>query len=115
MEGMSDDNTDMSNTSDYSDFCRKWIDNYEDEYCNVGFGALFAMAINENEEDFNVACYHGEYDEEDAILYEDRLPWEMSKRVREMNADDMSAVFEKYLEEIHSLAPVERQSVEYYG
>ena len=105
-DGLSDENTDMGDTSDYLDFCNEWIENYEDDYCNCGFGALFAMAINENEEDFDVTCCHGEYSDENAILYEDRLPWEMSNRVRQMKSEDMSAVFEKYLKEIHLLTSI---------
>lgn len=60
-DGENDENTDMSNTSDYIDFCKEWINDYEDEYCNMGFAAMFANAINEHEEGFDVVYANGEY------------------------------------------------------
>ena len=109
-------NLDMQNTSDYLDYCDTWIDEYEDDYCNRGFGSLFADAINENENGIDVQYCCGEYDSENSILYSDRLPWEMSERVRNMNENDMAEIFMKYLRELGiNEAVCERQSVEYYG
>ena len=107
---------DMQNTSDYLDYCDTWIDEYEDDYCNRGFGSLFADAISENEDGIDVQYCCGEYDSENSILYSDRLPWEMSERVRNMNENDMAEIFMKYLRELGiNKAVCERQSVEYYG
>lgn len=109
-------NFDMTNTSEYLDYCKVWIDGYEDEYCSMGFAALFAMAINENEKDFYVEYCSGEYSEENSIIYTDRLPWEMSDRVKAMTCEDMTEVFMKYLRELGINNDVcDRQSVEYYG
>ena len=114
-DGENDENTDMSNTSDYLDFCKEWIDDYEDEYCNIGFAAMFANAINEHEEGFDVVYANGEYEHESSVLYEDRMPWEMSDRIKSMKADDMREVFRKYLDILGITADISRQSVEYYG
>lgn len=92
-----------------------WINNYEDFNCRYGFEALFAEAINENEDGFDVDYYDGEYEE--AIAYEDRAPWEMSDRVKQMkNREDMKAIFAKYLNELDIKEfAFERQSVEFWG
>lgn len=102
----------MGNTSDYLDFCGTWIDKYEDEFCNYGFGALFTLAMNENEEGFDVSFCCGEYDEETAVIYTNRLPWQMSERVRSMTIDDMDAVFAKYIGELGVKAEADYLSVE---
>lgn len=104
---------DMSNTSDYQDYCMSWIDDYEDAQVYGGFPTLFAMAIQNNEDGF-----YPEYFSQDgygAVIYEDRLPWEMTERVKNMKADDMSAIFQKYLDELGISASIGRQSVEFYG
>lgn len=49
------------------------------------------------------------------FIYEDRLPWEMTDRVKNMKADDMSAIFQKYLDELGISATIGRQSVEIFG
>ena len=103
----------MSNTSDYLDYCQNWIDDYEDAQGYTGFPALFAMAIQENEDGFNPRYFS--QDGYGAVLYEDRLPWEMTERVKAMKADDMSAIFKKYLDELGISASIDRQSVELYG
>ena len=41
--------------------------------------------------------------------------WEMSERVKNMKAEDMAAIFQKYLDTLGISAPIGRQSVEYYG
>lgn len=105
---------DMQNTADYLDYCEIWLDEYEDDYCNGGFGSLFADVINENEEGIDVQYCCGKYDNENSILYTDRLPWEMSDRVKNMNENDMAEIFIKYLRELGiNEAVCEKQSVEY--
>lgn len=39
----------------------------------------------------------------------------MSERVKNMKAEDMTAIFEKYPDDLGISASVGRQSVEYYG
>ena len=41
--------------------------------------------------------FYGEYSDESSVLYEDRMPWDMSDRVKAMKADGMREVFRKYL------------------
>ena len=104
---------DMSNTSDYLDGCERWIEEYRNEEGYAGFGVLFAMAIQNNEDGFNPEYF---FDNGcGAVMYEDRQPWEMSERVKNMKAEDMTAIFEKYLDDLGTSASVGRQSVEYYG
>ena len=115
MQGYIDDCTDcdMSNTSDYLDSCERWIEEYQNEEGYTGFGVLFAMAIQNNEDGFNPEYF---FDNGcGAVMYEDRLPWEMSERVKNMKAEDMAAIFQKYLDTLGISAPIGRQSVEYYG
>ncbi len=107
------ENCDMSNTSDYLDYCRGWIEDYEDDQGNTGFGALFAKAIQKNEDGFEPEYFHHEGC--GAVIYEERMPWEMTNRVKAMKADDMSAIFQKYLDELGVSATIERQSVEFCG
>ena len=104
---------DISNTSDYLDFCQDWINEYQDAEGNIGFGALLAMAIQQNEDGFQPRCFQGSYHGE-AIMYEDRQPWEMPKRVLTMKAADMDAIYEKYLDELGVSAHADRQSIEYW-
>lgn len=94
---------------------KSWMAAYEGEFGLFGFAAIFADAINQNEEDFNVEYCDGEYPEESAILYEDRQPWDMSERVKNMKPDDMRELFNKYLVPLDITAEVSRRSVEYYG
>lgn len=106
---------DMSNKSHYLNFCEEWIDCYEDENYNKGFAVMFANAINENEEGFDVVYANGEYSDEASVLYKDRMPLDMSDRVKSMKADDMREVFRKYLDVLGITADIiSRQSVEYY-
>ncbi len=79
------------------------------------FAAMFANAINEHEEGFDVVYANGEYFDEASVLYEDRMPWEMSDRVKSMKDDDMEEVFRKYLDILGITVDISRQSVEYYG
>ncbi len=104
---------DMSNTSDYLEACRSWIDDYEDPNGYTGFGALFAMAIQENEDGF--APEYLSHEGYGVIVYKDRQPWEMTDRVKAMKTEDMSAIFKKYLDDLGTSAPIERQSVVFYG
>ena len=39
----------------------------------------------------------------------------MTDRVKNMKADDMSAIFQKYLDELGVSATIGRQSVEFFG
>ncbi len=71
------------------------------------------MAIRENEDGFNPEYFC--QDGCGAIIYEDRLPWKMTDRVKNMKADDMSAIFQKYLDELGVSATIGRQSVEFFG
>ena len=112
-EDSKDSDYDMSNTSDYVDFCNGWISEREDKNGNIGFPALFALAIQQNEEDFNPEYFC--CDGYSAVIYEDRLPWEMSDRVKNMKAEDMEAIFKKYLDELGISATIGRQSVEFSG
>lgn len=113
-EGEENPNIAMDDTSDYLDFCDSWIDEYENECGDTGFGVIFAEAICEAEEGFNVSYHNSEYDET-VIMYEERLPWEMSERVKSMTAEDMKNVFQKYLDELKVKAEIGYQEVEYYG
>ena len=108
-----EDNCDMGNTSEYMDFCNEWISDYEDELGCNGFGTLFAEAIQENEDGFDVEDYTGE--DEEAVMYVDRMPWEMSDRVKKMTFEDMEAVFRKYLNELDIKTNFDRQTVHYWG
>ncbi len=113
-DGEKCENCDMSNTSDCLDYCGNWINEYEDAQGDtVGFPGLFAIAIQENEDGFNPEYFH--FEEYGAVLYKDRLPWEMTDRVKNMRAEDMAAIFQKYLNELGISASVSRQSVEFYG
>ncbi len=108
-----ENNINTSNEEEYLDFCDSWIDNYENTNCERGFNTLFAEAIQENEEGF-----YPEYilfENCGAILYEDRMPWEMSERVKKMSAKDMADIFQKYLDFLNITASIERQSIEMWG
>ena len=98
-EDIKDDGVDLSNTAEYIDACKAWIDCYEDDNCNIGFPALFTAAMLENEEGFDVEYLCGE--ETYAVMYVNRFPWEMSNRVKKMKLEDMEAVFKKYLDELN--------------
>ncbi len=99
----------------YLSFCKKWIDNYTVPIIGYkGFGVLFANAINKNEAGFEVTYCLGEHPNKTAILYESRLPWEISSRAKTMTADDMNNIFKKYLADIGIDAPVDWHSVERY-
>lgn len=104
---------DMSNTADYLDWCRRWIDDYEGDTGYMGFGLLFAKAIQENEDGFYPEYFN--QDGSGVILYEDRMPWEMTERVKNMTEDNMSAIFKKYLDELGVSANISRQYLEMYG
>ena len=103
------------NGIDLNEYCSEWISEYEDGYGNVGLGALFADAINENEEDLDVICCEGIYDEEAAVMFTEGLPWQMSERVRNMTEDDMRALFAKYTTDLGVDVEANYHSVEYYG
>lgn len=113
MQENGEDNCDMSNTAEYMDYCRNWIEDFENDNGDTGFGALLAKGIQENEEGFYPGYFYN--DGYGAIMYEDRLPWEMTDRVKNMTAEDMEAIFKKYLNELGVSATVERQSVEFWG
>ena len=74
---------DMSDTADYMDFCGDWIDGYESDDGDSGFVPLFVMAIQQNEDGFYPEYFT--YDGYGAVIYEDRQPWEMSERERNMS------------------------------
>lgn len=96
--------------------CQDWIDDFEDDNCANGFPALFAIAVNNNEANFDVDYLKGE--DTGAVVYCDRQPWEMSDRVKQMTEEDMENVFRKYLAELHlpyAEIAVERQSVLFCG
>jgi len=113
MQENANDNCDMNNTSDYLDYCRDWIENFDDGNCDTGFGVLFTMAIRDNEEGFDPEYYYD--DGCGAIIYPDRQPWDMSERVKAMSKDDMAAVFQKYLDDLGIKATIGRQTVEFFG
>ena len=94
------------------DFYPEWLEVYDAEGY-TGFGPLFAKAIQDNEEDF----YPDYFDEVGGsfIIYDERLPWEMSDRVKKMSAADMTAIFRKYLDELDVDVDVGRQCIEYEG
>ena len=104
---------DMSNTATYIDFCSDWINYYENENGYTGFPGLFAEALQRNEDDFYPEYYS--HDGDGAVIYEDRFPWEMTDRVKNMTADDMTAIFTKYLDELGIKANLGRQYIEFFG
>lgn len=109
----SDPNTNIGNIFDFFKYCDTWIDEYVDEHGDIGFAILFTKAINENEDGFYVTYIDTGH--ESAIIYEIKFPWEMSERVKKMTADDMTAVFKKYLDEIEVSTTVARKLIECYG
>lgn len=105
---------DMTNTSEYIDYCNQWIADYENDYAAKGFGAIFADAMNMNETDFDVEFCSG--NEDGAVVYVDCLPWVMTDRVKQMTREDMENVFMKYLNDLGVFEDVcDSQSIEFYG
>ena len=103
---------DMPQGGDTHDI-QEWIDKFEDNYGYTGFPALFALAIANNEPDFNVAYYS--CDGYGAIMYEDRQPFDMTERERHMTQDDMDTIFLRYINDLSVDARPGRVSVEFYG
>ena len=103
---------DASDTAAYLDFCDEWISNFEDENGNTGFKGIFAGAIKKNE-NIDVQYYNG--DEESAILYTERLPWEMTEKEKALTEEDMATIFKKYLDELGVTASPDRYSITFSG
>ncbi len=101
------------NYLDYLNFCKKYMEEYENEQGYRGFGVLFAQAIQTHEEGFDPEYFS--MDDYGVIVYTERMPWEMSERVKKMSIDDMSAIFQKYLDILGARATIERQSVTFWG
>ena len=99
---------DASDTAAYIDYCGEWIADFEGESGNTGFMVILAGAIRENE-GIDVQYYNG--DEESAILYTERLPWEMTEKEKALTEEDMATIFKKYLDELGVKAPTDRYSI----
>ena len=113
----SEENIDPTNTADYIDFCKDWINNYEGENGDIqGIAGIFADAINTfSNGDVPVECLIGDYSDENAVLYVPAYPWHMSKRVKHMSENDMRLFFEKFLNKLGVSAKVDTYSVEFNG
>lgn len=104
---------DLTNTSEYIDYCNQWIADYENAYAEKGFGAIFTDAINNNEMEFNVDFFDG--NEDGVVMYVACFPWEMTDREKRMTREDMEKVFMKYLNDLGISENVcDRQSIEFY-
>lgn len=105
---------DLTNTSEYIDYCNQWIADYKNAYGEKGFGAIFADAMDINEPNFNVECCSG--DEDCAVIYVNCPPWEMTVREKQMTREDMEDVFMKYLNDLGISENVcDRQSIKFDG
>ena len=94
-----------------------WINSFEDEIEEgIGFAPLFALAISSNEKNLSVHCY-ANYEEKMEMVAFDfcRLPWEYSRRERNITEKEINSVFNKYLSELGVKTPIGEHAIVYYS
>lgn len=95
---------------------RVWIEHFY-HLGNIGFGEIFAMAINANEKDFEVTFFQGNYQEDYAILFEYRSPRKMTDREKSMSIRKLTNIFQKYILSLDNwtvLPEIRERSVEFH-